>query len=143
MSRSNFKRSSSRVNLGKPSAKRKPYSRKPAASSRGSRRSSPPDKSKPSPLPKWRLVLVWAVLVAGIMGLGWKLYQLQIVQAKELQRKARSQQAVNLRPYIPRRSIIDSEGNVLATDMNDGLFVLGSDYTRGCYLEGTVTDYEM
>ncbi|GBF87133.1 peptidoglycan glycosyltransferase [Aphanothece sacrum FPU3] len=54
--------------------------------------------------------------MACMMGLSWKLYQLQIVQGAELQKKARSQQTVNLRPYIPRRSIIDSQGNVLASD---------------------------
>ncbi len=73
-------------------------------------------KPKPSPLPKFRLLLVWAVLVSGMLGLAWKAYQLQIVQAEELKQKARSQQTVNIRPYIPRRSIIDSEGNILATD---------------------------
>ncbi|HAC65957.1 MAG TPA: cell division protein FtsI, partial [Cyanothece sp. UBA12306] len=116
MSRSNSKRSSSRANLGKPSAKRKPSSRKPAAYSRGSKGSARPGQPKLSPLPQFRLLLVWAVLAAGIIGLGYKLYQLQIVQFKELKEKARSQQAVNLRPYIPRRSITDSQGNVLATD---------------------------
>ncbi len=70
----------------------------------------------PPPLPKFRLLLVWAVLVSGMLGLAWKTYQLQIVQAEELKEKARLQQTVNIRPYIPRRSMIDSEGNILATD---------------------------
>ncbi|ACB52792.1 penicillin-binding protein [Crocosphaera subtropica ATCC 51142] len=74
------------------------------------------EKGKPAPLPKFRLLLVWAVLVSGMVGLAWKTYQLQIVQAEELKEKARLQQTVNIRPYIPRRSIIDSEGNILATD---------------------------
>ncbi|MEL4896986.1 peptidoglycan D,D-transpeptidase FtsI family protein [Crocosphaera sp. Alani8] len=73
-------------------------------------------KQKSTPLPKFRLLLVWAVLVSAILGLGWKTYQLQVVQGEELRQKARSQQTVNIRPYIPRRSIIDSEGNILATD---------------------------
>ena len=73
-------------------------------------------KAKPSPLPKFRLLLVWAVLVSGMLGLAWKAYQLQIVQAEELKRKANLQQTVNISPYIPRRPIIDSEGNILATD---------------------------
>ncbi|MGB5595521.1 MAG: penicillin-binding protein 2 [Crocosphaera sp.] len=79
-----------------------------AAGGRGNR--------KPSPLPKFRLLMVWAVLVGGMLGLSWKIYQLQIVQAAELKQKARLQQTVNIRPYIPRRSIIDSEDNILATD---------------------------
>ncbi|MDJ0843585.1 peptidoglycan D,D-transpeptidase FtsI family protein [Crocosphaera sp.] len=73
-------------------------------------------KAKPAPLPKFRLLLVWAVLVSAILGLAWKTYQLQIVQGEELREKARLQQTVNIRPYIPRRSIVDREGNILATD---------------------------
>jgi len=36
-------------------------------------------------------------------------------------------------PYLP-------SGNILATDRQQGLFVLSSDYTRGCYLNATVID---
>ena len=36
-------------------------------------------------------------------------------------------------PYLP-------SGNILATDMQMGLFVLGVNYQRACYLEGNVTD---
>ncbi len=63
-----------------------------------------------------RLVAVWLVLVMGILGLAWRLYQLQIVQTQELQKRARQQQTTSIRPYIPRRAIVDSNGNVLATD---------------------------
>ena len=63
-----------------------------------------------------RLLIVWGVLVAGAFGLGCRLYYLQIIKGKDLLDKARQQQTVNLRPYIPRRSIIDKQGNVLATD---------------------------
>ena len=114
MSRSNFKKFSSRS--------KRPYredrsSRKLAPSSRKPRRSPPASNSeKRTTLPQLRLLLVWGVLVGAMIGLGLKLYQLQIVQAPELQKKARSQQTVNLKPYMPRRSIIDSQGNVLATD---------------------------
>jgi choice-of-anchor B domain-containing protein len=31
-------------------------------------------------------------------------------------------------------------GNIVASDMSEGLFVLGPTYVRGCYLEGIVTD---
>ncbi|NCR76438.1 MAG: penicillin-binding protein 2 [Microcystis aeruginosa K13-06] len=68
------------------------------------------------PLSNGRLVAVWLILVMGILGLGWRLYQLQIVQAHELQKRARKQQTTSIRPYIPRRAIVDSNGNVLATD---------------------------
>ncbi len=36
-------------------------------------------------------------------------------------------------PYLP-------SGNILATDRQQGLFVLHSDYTRGCYLNASVID---
>jgi choice-of-anchor B domain-containing protein len=36
-------------------------------------------------------------------------------------------------PYLP-------SGLILAADMSTGLYVLGATYTRGCYLEGQVTD---
>ncbi|NJK49020.1 penicillin-binding protein 2 [Candidatus Gracilibacteria bacterium] len=55
-------------------------------------------------------------MVVASLGLGWRLYQLQILQASELQQKAKQQQTIGVKPYIPRRSIIDSQGNVLATD---------------------------
>lgn len=73
-------------------------------------------KKQPPKLPKGRLFFVWGVLIAGMLGLGWRLYQLQVVETAQLQKKARQQQTVTLRPYIPRRSIIDSQSNVLATD---------------------------
>lgn len=36
-------------------------------------------------------------------------------------------------PYLP-------SGNLVVSDINNGLFVLTPDYVRGCYLEGLVTD---
>lgn len=36
-------------------------------------------------------------------------------------------------PYLP-------SGNIVASDINNGLFVIGPTYIRACYLEGTVTD---
>ncbi|WP_267383857.1 peptidoglycan D,D-transpeptidase FtsI family protein [Cyanobacterium sp. uoEpiScrs1] len=114
MSRSNFKRFSSG---SKHPDRKSRFPQKSDSSSRGPRRSPPALSSKKrTTLPQLRLLLVWGVLIGAMIGLGVKLYQLQIVQAPELQKKARSQQTVNLRPYIPRRSIIDSQGNVLATD---------------------------
>ncbi|WP_119260423.1 peptidoglycan D,D-transpeptidase FtsI family protein [cyanobacterium endosymbiont of Rhopalodia gibberula] len=114
MSRSNFKRFSSR---SKYPDKKSRFHRKSDSSNGRLRRSLPASGSKKrTALPQLRLLLVWGVLIGAMIGLGVKLYQLQIVQAPELQKKARSQQTVNLRPYIPRRSIIDSQGTVLATD---------------------------
>lgn len=36
-------------------------------------------------------------------------------------------------PYLP-------SGNIIATDVDSGLFILAPTYIRGCYLEGVVTD---
>lgn len=67
-------------------------------------------------LPSFRLLLVWGIAIAGSLGLALKLYNLQVVQAPVLQQKARSQQMVYLRPFVPRRPIVDRNGNFLATD---------------------------
>ncbi|MFP4296411.1 MAG: peptidoglycan D,D-transpeptidase FtsI family protein [Spirulinaceae cyanobacterium] len=63
-----------------------------------------------------RLVLVWALLTVSALGLGWNLYHLQIVDSPDLVKKARQQQMVYMRPFVPRRPIVDRTGNVLATD---------------------------
>ncbi len=113
MTRSNPKLPSAR---GKSSPRNK-HRQKLAVPAAAPSRLRPRSKlSKPSPLPRWRLLMVWGVMVAGMLGLGWKLYQLQIIQGAELQKRAKQQQTTRLSPYIPRRSIIDSQGNVLATD---------------------------
>ena len=36
-------------------------------------------------------------------------------------------------PWLP-------SGNIIASDIEEGLYVLGANYQRGCYLEGNVTD---
>ena len=73
-----------------------------------------------------RLFLVWGVLVVSTLGLGARLYYLQIVdpivkyeqapQGKRLTQIARDQQTTELKFYIPRRQIVDRQQNVLATD---------------------------
>lgn len=68
------------------------------------------------PNTKLRLLAVWGVLMMAILGLAFNLYQLQIVQGKKLTQKARNQQTVNLRLYIPRRPVVDRGNNVLAID---------------------------
>jgi len=73
-------------------------------------------KTQPKGLPIGRLLIVWGLLLAGLGGLSYRLYQLQIVEASKLQRMAKGQQSTSLQPYVPRRPIIDSLGNVLATD---------------------------
>ncbi len=66
--------------------------------------------------PKQRLLMVWGFLLFGIIALGWNLYHLQVLQSSELLDKARDQQMTYLRPYLPRRPIVDNQNNVLATD---------------------------
>ncbi len=73
-------------------------------------------KAKSEQLPIVRLLIVWLVLVIGLVGLGYRLYQLQVVEAGAYQSKAKAQKTTALQPYVPRRPIIDSMGNVLATD---------------------------
>jgi cell division protein FtsI (penicillin-binding protein 3) len=54
--------------------------------------------------------------MAGALGLLLNLYRLQVSQASDLEKKARQQQMVSLRPFVPRRPISDRNGNVLAVD---------------------------
>lgn len=63
-----------------------------------------------------RLLLIWLFLMAGALGLGWRLSVLQMEQGSELKERAQQQQRFNFRPYIPRRSVVDANNNVLATD---------------------------
>lgn len=66
--------------------------------------------------PYFRLLLVWGLLFAAGLGLIVNLYQLQLVQGAGLRAKARQQQMVNLRPFIPRRPVVERNNNVLAID---------------------------
>ncbi|MEM8640505.1 MAG: penicillin-binding protein 2 [Cyanobacteria bacterium P01_G01_bin.54] len=63
-----------------------------------------------------RLLLVWLLLIFGCGRLGIRLYHLQMVKAPALAKQARQQQMIYMRPFIPRRTIIDRNGNILATD---------------------------
>lgn len=63
-----------------------------------------------------RLFLIWLVLVLSASGLIWRLYQLQIKDGDDLAKQAKQQQTYNFRPYIPRRSVVDSRGSVVALD---------------------------
>ncbi|MCA1994847.1 MAG: penicillin-binding protein 2 [Coleofasciculus sp. S288] len=55
-------------------------------------------------------------MIAGTAGLLLNLYRLQVSQASMLEGKARKQQMIYMRPFVPRRQIIDRNGNVLAVD---------------------------
>jgi cell division protein FtsI (penicillin-binding protein 3) len=66
--------------------------------------------------PKSRLFVVWGILMTAGLGLAINLYHLQIVRGARLTQRARSQQMVNLRPFVPRRLVVDRSHNVLAVD---------------------------
>lgn len=65
---------------------------------------------------KSRLFIVWGILMAAGLGLGINLYNLQIVRGPKLTQQARNQQMVNLRPFMPRRPVVDRNSNLLAID---------------------------
>ncbi|MBV6626546.1 MAG: penicillin-binding protein 2 [Rivularia sp. (in: Bacteria)] len=72
---------------------------------------------KVAPNPKRRLFMVWGVLIAACLGLGINLYRLQIVDGAKLTKKARNQQMFSMRPFIPRRQIVDRNKRVVAIDL--------------------------
>jgi Penicillin-binding Protein dimerisation domain len=65
---------------------------------------------------RFRLMLVWGILLLGGLGLALNLLRLQVIQAPQLQERAQEQQTIALRPFVPRRPIVDRLGNVLAID---------------------------
>jgi cell division protein FtsI (penicillin-binding protein 3) len=72
--------------------------------------------SKLPQLPRFRLLLIWGLMVTAGLGILVNLYRLQVTQAPILAERALKQQQVPLRPFVPRRSIVDRNGNVLAVD---------------------------
>jgi cell division protein FtsI (penicillin-binding protein 3) len=88
----------------------------PSSKLKGDRETPTPKNAKPAQTPRFRLLLVWALMMAGAAGLLVNLYRLQVSQAPMLEGKARQQQMVYLRPFIPRRPIVDRNNNVLAVD---------------------------
>ncbi len=65
---------------------------------------------------KRRTVLIWIIIAMAMMGLIVRLVYLQVITAPDLLDKARRQQMFTLRPFIPRRTITDRKGTVLALD---------------------------
>ncbi len=66
--------------------------------------------------PKFRIGLVWAILAVSTGLLGINLFYVQIVKGPLLHSIAESQHLLYLRPFVPRREIVDRRGNVLAID---------------------------
>jgi cell division protein FtsI (penicillin-binding protein 3) len=65
---------------------------------------------------KRRTVLIWLVLALSMLGLILRLVYLQVIASPDLLEKARRQQMFTMRPFIPRRTITDRKGAVLALD---------------------------
>jgi cell division protein FtsI (penicillin-binding protein 3) len=65
---------------------------------------------------KRRTVLIWIILALSMLGLVVRLVYLQVITSSDLLDKARKQQMFTLRPFIPRRTITDRKGTVLALD---------------------------
>jgi cell division protein FtsI (penicillin-binding protein 3) len=66
--------------------------------------------------PQIRLAGVFIALGLGTLGLLVRLMWLQIVDTSNLQQKAQLQQTVTIRPFVPRRTIVDRENNQIAID---------------------------
>uniref|UniRef100_A0A832M3A8 Penicillin-binding protein 2 n=1 Tax=Oscillatoriales cyanobacterium SpSt-402 TaxID=2282168 RepID=A0A832M3A8_9CYAN len=86
---------------------------------------SPRSRKKPSKLvrlptwlnsPAFRAGLVWAILMTSTGLLAINLFYVQIVKGPALRAVAQSNQVTVLRPFVPRRDIVDRTGNVLALD---------------------------
>ncbi len=67
-------------------------------------------------LAKTRLMIIWCGLGLGALGLVARLVWLQAIDAPNLQRRARAQQSTIVRPFVPRRTIVDRTGAQLAID---------------------------
>lgn len=77
---------------------------------------NPKSTASPNRVPRFRLLIVWGAMIVAGLGLLLNLYRLQVTQDLKLEKKARQQQMGELRPYVPRRPIVDRKGNVLAVD---------------------------
>ncbi|MEL6937909.1 MAG: penicillin-binding protein 2 [Cyanobacteria bacterium J06598_1] len=66
--------------------------------------------------PRLRLISVWLVLIAGMLGLTGRLAYLQLMIGSDLKTIAKEQQAIQTTPRASRRQMIDRQGNVVAMD---------------------------
>ncbi|MDY7003744.1 MAG: penicillin-binding protein 2 [Cyanobacteriota bacterium] len=77
---------------------------------------STPSNPKPEKCQNSRLFLVWILLILGLLGLVINLFYLQVLRGKTLQQQAKYQQTEESSPFVPRRPIVDRNGNTLAID---------------------------
>ena len=71
---------------------------------------------KPEKCQQSRLYLVWILLMLGLLGLIMNLFYIQVLRGKALQKQAKYQQTEESSPFVPRRPIVDRNGNTLAID---------------------------
>jgi cell division protein FtsI (penicillin-binding protein 3) len=64
-----------------------------------------------------RLVCIWICLGLGALGLLLRLVWLEVVDAPNLQQRAQDRQSVTIRPFVPRRTIVDRSNNQIAIDL--------------------------
>jgi cell division protein FtsI (penicillin-binding protein 3) len=69
-----------------------------------------------TPVPASRLWLVYALMVAGLIGLSVRLAWVQVIQGQELLKRARSVQTQTIAPIGKRRTIVDRQGRLVALD---------------------------
>ncbi len=69
-----------------------------------------------NPIVSFRLRLVFAILFCGLLGLMGRMASLQVIQANELETKARALQTQKIKPLGTRRSIVDRNGRLIALD---------------------------
>ncbi|MFM7450318.1 MAG: peptidoglycan D,D-transpeptidase FtsI family protein [Leptolyngbyaceae cyanobacterium] len=63
-----------------------------------------------------RLLTVWSVLMGAMVLLAGNLFYVQVRQSSVLRKIAQDRQSYVLQPFVPRRSIVDRNGTVLALD---------------------------
>ena len=102
--------------LSSQRVRRLPTNNRPRRNERTTSSRTTSDRTALLELPTFRLFLVWAALIGGCGLLLFNLFRLQVVQAPALQARAQEQQMVYLRPFVPRRQIIDRTDTVLALD---------------------------
>ncbi|NEP15793.1 MAG: penicillin-binding protein 2 [Leptolyngbya sp. SIO4C1] len=90
----------------------------PSTPSRSRRRLRSQRSRRPSRAlsPRRRLITVWVILIASMLGLSAKLAHLQLVRGSTLKSLANAQQEIHAVPRAARRPVIDRRGNVLAVD---------------------------
>ncbi|USR92973.1 penicillin-binding protein 2 [Phormidium yuhuli AB48] len=65
---------------------------------------------------RWRLLVVWALLVAAGLGLTLNLFALQVLEGPRLQERAAEQYQPQFQTLVPRRTIVDRRDIPLAID---------------------------